>query len=70
MAQASPKVMIVGAGLGGLVLGILLEKMGIEYDIFERSAVCKPYGTRFFLSSHFALARLMFDFLYCVKIKI
>ncbi|KAF9290920.1 hypothetical protein BGZ88_007126 [Linnemannia elongata] len=44
MAQASPKVMIVGAGLGGLVLGILLEKMGIEYDIFERSAVCKPYG--------------------------
>ncbi|KAG0059524.1 hypothetical protein BGZ89_000336, partial [Linnemannia elongata] len=59
MAQASPKVMIVGAGLGGLVLGILLEKMGIEYDIFERSAVCKPYGTRFFLSSHFALARLM-----------
>jgi cation diffusion facilitator CzcD-associated flavoprotein CzcO len=45
MAQASPKVMIVGAGLGGLVLGILLEKMGIEYNIFERSAVCKPYGT-------------------------
>ncbi|KAG0291491.1 hypothetical protein BGZ96_005129 [Linnemannia gamsii] len=44
MTQASPKVMIVGAGLGGLVLGILLEKMGIEYDIFERSAVCKPYG--------------------------
>ncbi|KAF9330079.1 hypothetical protein BGZ91_000278 [Linnemannia elongata] len=44
MAQTSPKVMIVGAGLGGLVLGILLEKMGIEYDIFERSAVCKPYG--------------------------
>ncbi|KAF9089598.1 hypothetical protein BGX23_006564 [Mortierella sp. AD031] len=40
----SPKVMIVGAGLGGLVLGLLLEKMGIEYAIFERSTVLKPYG--------------------------
>ncbi|KAG0374981.1 hypothetical protein BGX24_009679 [Mortierella sp. AD032] len=44
MAQASPKVMIVGAGLGGLLLGVLLEKMGIEYDIFERSTALKPYG--------------------------
>lgn len=59
--------MIVGAGLGGLVLGTLLEKMGIEYDIFERSAVCKPYGTRFAISLHFAHAGLIFDFLYCVE---
>ncbi|KAF9926176.1 hypothetical protein FBU30_004177 [Linnemannia zychae] len=44
MTQKSPKVMIVGAGLGGLVLGILLEKMGIEYDIFERSTILRPYG--------------------------
>ncbi|KAF9158026.1 hypothetical protein BGX21_004629 [Mortierella sp. AD011] len=39
-----PKVMIVGAGLGGLLLGLLLEKMGVEYDIYERYASLKPYG--------------------------
>ncbi|KAI1297729.1 hypothetical protein EDD11_007009 [Mortierella claussenii] len=40
----SPKVMIVGAGLGGLMLALLLERIGVEYDIFERSSVLKPYG--------------------------
>lgn len=40
-----PKVMIVGAGLGGLTLAILLERMGdVEYEIFERSSTLKPYG--------------------------
>ncbi|KAG0373018.1 hypothetical protein BGX24_012273 [Mortierella sp. AD032] len=34
-----PTVMIVGAGLGGLALGILLERAQIPYDIFERSAL-------------------------------
>ncbi|KAF9349131.1 hypothetical protein BGX26_012537 [Mortierella sp. AD094] len=40
----SPKIMIVGAGLGGLMLGILLEKMGVEYNIYERSTTLKPLG--------------------------
>ncbi|KAF8985103.1 hypothetical protein BGZ46_005888 [Entomortierella lignicola] len=40
----TPKIMIVGAGLGGLMLAILLEKMGIEYDILERSTTLKPLG--------------------------
>ncbi|KAF9434845.1 hypothetical protein BGZ76_007331 [Entomortierella beljakovae] len=40
----SPKVIIVGAGLGGLMLGILLEKMGVEYNIYERAAAVKPLG--------------------------
>ncbi|KAF9115431.1 hypothetical protein BGX27_007806 [Mortierella sp. AM989] len=39
-----PKIMIVGAGLGGLMLGILLEKMGLEYNIYERSTTLKPLG--------------------------
>ncbi|KAG0076310.1 hypothetical protein BGZ90_008872 [Linnemannia elongata] len=40
-----PKIMIVGAGLGGLTLAILLERMGdVEYEIFERSPTLKPYG--------------------------
>ncbi|KAG9061269.1 hypothetical protein KI688_007607 [Linnemannia hyalina] len=33
-----PHVLIGGAGLAGLFLGILLERAGIPYEIFERSA--------------------------------
>ncbi|KAF9184322.1 hypothetical protein BGZ51_003391 [Haplosporangium sp. Z 767] len=42
--DSNPKVMIVGAGIGGLMLALLLEKAGIQYDIFERSTTLKPYG--------------------------
>ncbi|KAF9920798.1 hypothetical protein FBU30_009274 [Linnemannia zychae] len=37
-----PTILIVGAGLGGLMLGALLEKSGHPYTIFERAAVVKP----------------------------
>lgn len=39
-----PTVLIVGAGLGGLMLGALLEKSGVPYTIFERAATVKPLG--------------------------
>lgn len=39
-----PTVLIVGAGLGGLLLGALLEKSGVPYTIFERAATVKPLG--------------------------
>lgn len=39
-----PKVLIVGAGIGGLTLGILLQKGGIDYQIFERAKEVKPLG--------------------------
>ncbi|KAF9925337.1 hypothetical protein FBU30_004927 [Linnemannia zychae] len=35
-------VLIVGVGLGGLMLGALLEKLGVEYTIFERATAFKP----------------------------
>jgi len=38
------KVLIVGAGLGGITLGIFLEKAGIPYEIYERAKVVKPLG--------------------------
>jgi len=39
-----PTVLIVGAGLGGLSLGLLLERAGIPYMIFERAKSIKPLG--------------------------
>lgn len=39
------KVLIVGAGMSGLMLGILLTHAGKDFDIYERSAVVKPIGT-------------------------
>ncbi|KAF9279309.1 hypothetical protein BGZ88_012815 [Linnemannia elongata] len=44
-----PHVLIAGAGLAGLFLGILLEKAGIPYEIFERSAQIRPLGKLAFL---------------------
>ncbi|KAG0371853.1 hypothetical protein BGX24_001076 [Mortierella sp. AD032] len=43
--ENKPTVLIVGAGLGGLMLGALLEKSGVPYTIFERTAVVKPLGS-------------------------
>lgn len=40
-----PTVLIVGAGLGGLLLGALLEKSNVPYAIFERSSTLKPLGS-------------------------
>jgi 2-polyprenyl-6-methoxyphenol hydroxylase-like FAD-dependent oxidoreductase len=39
-----PLVLIAGAGLGGLFLGILLERANIPYEIFERSKEMRPLG--------------------------
>ncbi|KAG0245537.1 hypothetical protein B0O80DRAFT_503423 [Mortierella sp. GBAus27b] len=43
--KTQPKVLIVGAGLAGLMAGILLGRAGIPYDIFERAAEIKPIGS-------------------------
>ncbi|ORZ28843.1 hypothetical protein BCR41DRAFT_366555 [Lobosporangium transversale] len=39
-----PKVLIVGAGLGGLTLGALLEKAGVPYEIYDRMAEIRALG--------------------------
>ncbi|KAG0219280.1 hypothetical protein BGX33_003827 [Mortierella sp. NVP41] len=39
-----PRVIIVGAGLGGLMLGNLLDKMDVPYHIYERALEVKPLG--------------------------
>lgn len=40
----APKVLIAGAGIGGLYLAILLDKAGITYEIYERTSKVKPLG--------------------------
>ncbi|KAG0325426.1 hypothetical protein BG004_003225, partial [Podila humilis] len=42
---ARPKVLIVGAGIGGLMLGQLLHKGGVSFEIFERAKEIKPFGS-------------------------
>ncbi|KAF8943907.1 hypothetical protein BGZ47_004902 [Haplosporangium gracile] len=45
-----PKVLIVGAGVGGMTLGMLLTKAGIPFDIYERATAVKPLGSALFLN--------------------
>ncbi|KAF8939664.1 hypothetical protein BGZ58_009063 [Dissophora ornata] len=45
ISPSNPKVLIIGAGLGGLTMAILLEKAGIEYEIFERTSGPKALGS-------------------------
>ncbi|KAG0049038.1 hypothetical protein BGZ83_006114 [Gryganskiella cystojenkinii] len=50
--QVQIKVLIVGAGLAGLVLAILLDKLGIDYDLFERSRELRPLGSAMTLGAN------------------
>lgn len=47
----SGKVMIIGAGAGGLAAGYLLKQQGIDFEIVEASAV---YGGRMKINTEFA----------------
>ncbi|KAI9242672.1 MAG: hypothetical protein BYD32DRAFT_169736 [Podila humilis] len=40
-----PKVMITGAGIGGLTLAILLERQGVDYEVFEQRAAVRSLGS-------------------------
>ncbi|KAG0082837.1 hypothetical protein BGZ93_002185, partial [Podila epicladia] len=40
-----PKVLIVGAGIGGLMLANLLQKGNIPYEVYERAKEVKPLGS-------------------------
>lgn len=42
--SARPRVLIVGAGIGGLTLALELHKAGFECRIFEAAAELKPIG--------------------------
>ncbi|KAG0054777.1 hypothetical protein BGZ83_010453 [Gryganskiella cystojenkinii] len=40
-----PRVLIAGAGIGGLFLGIVLERAGIPYEIYERAPEVRTVGS-------------------------
>ncbi|KAG0333474.1 hypothetical protein BG000_009118 [Podila horticola] len=40
-----PKVLIAGAGIGGLTLAILLKKAGVNFLVLERAKEIKPLGS-------------------------
>ncbi|KAH7056092.1 hypothetical protein BKA57DRAFT_195740 [Linnemannia elongata] len=42
--EVKPTVVIVGAGLGGIMLGALLEKCSVPCVILERASAVKPLG--------------------------
>ncbi|KAF9426459.1 hypothetical protein BGZ76_002756 [Entomortierella beljakovae] len=44
-ATAKPEVLIVGAGIAGLMLALLLEQINIPYHVFERAQQVKPLGS-------------------------
>ncbi|KAG0041674.1 hypothetical protein BGZ83_001454 [Gryganskiella cystojenkinii] len=44
-ASSPPRVIIVGAGLAGLMTGILLGRAGIPFAIYERAKEVKPIGS-------------------------
>ncbi|KAF9344541.1 hypothetical protein BGX26_004253, partial [Mortierella sp. AD094] len=39
--EDKPKVLIIGAGIGGLMLGGLLEKANVPYVIYEKATEVK-----------------------------
>ncbi|KAI7817016.1 hypothetical protein BC939DRAFT_19632 [Gamsiella multidivaricata] len=43
--QRPPTVSIVGAELGGLMLGALLERINIPYHILKRATEVRPLGS-------------------------
>ncbi|KAG0324332.1 hypothetical protein BG004_003495, partial [Podila humilis] len=54
---ADLKVIIVGGGLAGLVMGIMLEHAGIDYHILEQASRLRPLGTS--ISLHPVIMDLM-----------
>ncbi|KAF9924758.1 hypothetical protein BGZ65_008150, partial [Modicella reniformis] len=42
---SKPEVLIVGAGLAGLMLALLLERVDVPYHIYERASAVKALGS-------------------------
>ncbi|KAF9180417.1 hypothetical protein BGZ50_006245 [Haplosporangium sp. Z 11] len=45
MPPKNLKVLICGGGIAGLTLAVLLERAGIDYEVFERAKQVRPLGS-------------------------
>ncbi|KAF9997491.1 hypothetical protein BGZ80_006995, partial [Entomortierella chlamydospora] len=52
MSEPTIAVLIVGAGVGGLMLGAALESANIPYHILERATELRPLGSAIALSAN------------------
>ncbi|KAG0258495.1 hypothetical protein BG011_003268 [Mortierella polycephala] len=50
-SRTKTKVLIIGGGIGGLTMGILMERAQIDYLILERAPSIRPLGSAIALSS-------------------
>ncbi|KAF9189456.1 hypothetical protein BGZ51_009567 [Haplosporangium sp. Z 767] len=50
-SRTKTKVLIIGGGIGGLTMGILMERAQIDYLILERISSIRPMGSAIALSS-------------------
>ncbi|KAK8114924.1 hypothetical protein PG999_006993 [Apiospora kogelbergensis] len=57
-SRSSPHVLIVGGGIGGLVLGQVLRKHGVSFEIFERSESQHARPEGWAIAIHGVLAEL------------
>ncbi|KAK6866052.1 monooxygenase [Apiospora arundinis] len=57
-SRTSPHVLIVGGGIGGLVLGQVLRKHGVSFEIFERSESRHARPEGWAIAIHGVLAEL------------
>ncbi|WP_246148791.1 FAD-dependent monooxygenase [Nonomuraea turkmeniaca] len=52
MKAAKPRIAIVGAGIGGLTLGLLLRKHGVEARIYEQASELREVGAAVALAAN------------------
>ncbi|KAF9948982.1 hypothetical protein BGZ72_009148 [Mortierella alpina] len=45
MPPQNLKILIAGGGIAGLTLAVLLERAGIDYEVYERASSVRPLGT-------------------------
>ena len=52
MAESALRVAIIGAGIGGLSLGLALQERGIQADVFEQAPELTEIGAAIALSAN------------------
>lgn len=58
MADSDPPVLIVGAGISGLVLAQYLQHLGVRFEIFDRDSALDARTGGWGLTLHWALPAL------------